>query len=166
MTSSTAISEQIFTEYKQRIYGYITGKGVPLSDRDDVFSEILLKAVKQEHRYDSKRASVSTWVYVITRSAVADYFRKRKETEPLSDIMVGESDVDSNIEYEEEIEKLTKQLERLPERERQIVVLRIYKDMDYNEIAGVMNLTEVNARVIYSRAIKKLKARIEQNIAY
>ena len=157
---NTSVSEQIYIKYKQKIYGYMSSKGVQVSDRDDVFSEILLKAVKQEHRYDSNKSSVSTWVYVITRSAVYDYFRKFTDTDELSATLVGDTGIDTSIEYEEQLEELSKQLARLPERERQVIILRLYKDMDYNEIAKATNLTVVNARVLYSRAIKKLKARM------
>jgi len=158
--NNAGLSEQIFIDYKPKLFGYIISKGVPISDRDDVFSEILLKAASQEHRYDSAKSSFSTWVYIITRSAVADYYRKRKEEHPLTESLPANDDVGSQIEYEEELKDLAKQLSLLPERERQVVILRLYKDMEYSEIARTMNLSEGNARVIYSRAVQKLKERM------
>ena len=78
MAEDKQIQLQVFTEYKARIFGYISRKNVPLSDREDVFGEILLKTARQAGRYDSARASVSTWVFNITRSVVADYWKKHR----------------------------------------------------------------------------------------
>ena len=155
--NNAGLSEQIFINYKPKIFGYIISKSVPLSDRDDVFNEILVKAVSQAHQYDSAKSSLSTWVYIITRSVVADYYRKRKVEYPLTVSLTDDTNLETQIEYEEELKELAKQLTLLPQRERQVIILRLYKDMDYAEIAKTINLSEGNARVIYSRAIKKLK---------
>lgn len=144
-------------EYKPRIYGYIIGKGVPLTDRDDVFSEILLKVAAQGNRYDSSKSSLSTWVYIICRSVVIDYYRKRKAEHPLTESMASAFDLENRIEYEAELSELAEQLRTLADRERKIIILRMYKDMKFSEVARLMELSETNVRVIYSRAIKKLR---------
>ena len=151
------IQIEVFTEYRTRIFGYISKKSVPESDRDDVFGEILLKAAQQSQRYDSAKASVSTWIYIITRSVVADYFKKRKELYPLREDIIADMDTEDDIEYEEELRNLAWALKRLPERERQVVVSRFYNDMEYAQIAVSMHLTEVNVRKICSRALQKLR---------
>ncbi len=156
----SAVTERMFGEYRARIFGYITSKNVPPSDREDVFSEILLKAQRQAGRYDSAKASVSTWVYVITRSVVADYYKKRKMVYPLSEVLASPDGVEDGIEYEEELRELARQLQTLPEKERRIVILRLYKGMSYSEIARVLGISESNAGTIYSRTIGKLRHRM------
>jgi RNA polymerase sigma-70 factor (ECF subfamily) len=156
-TQHSLLTERVFREYRERIYGYMAGKNVPQSDRDDVFSEILLKTARQAQRYDSAKASVSTWVYTATRSVVSDYFRKRKEEYPLTEALTSDCDVEGGVEYEEELRGLARQLARLPDRERQVIILRLYRDMKYPEIARTMSLSGVNVRKIYSRAIGKLR---------
>lgn len=153
--------EQIFDEYRAKIFGYITGKNVPPSEREDVFSEILLKAQQQAKRYDSAKAGVSTWVYMITRSVVADYYRKRKQEYPLSEVLTCVDSVEDYIDYEEDLRELAKQLTKLPEMERRIVILRLYKDMSHAEIARVLGISETNSRTIYSRAVGRLRKRMD-----
>ncbi len=160
MTNPSDLAERIFGEYRARIFGYIAGKRVPPSDREDVFSEILLKAAQQAERYDSAKASVSTWVYMITRSAVADYYRKRKQEYPLSEILPSADSVEDGVAYEEALRELAAQLQSLPEKERRVVILRLYKDMSYAEIARALGITQTNAGTIYSRAIGRLRKRM------
>jgi RNA polymerase sigma-70 factor (ECF subfamily) len=150
-------AERAALEYRERIFGYLRSKNVPEADRDDVYGEILLKAARQAKRYDSAKASASTWIYIITRSAVADYFRKQKPEHPLDEDIPGDFDMESRIEYEAELHDLASCLERLPERERQIVILRYYRGMEYAGIAIRLGLSEANARKICSRALDKLR---------
>ncbi len=148
---------QVFLEYRERIFGYIAGKNVPVSDREDVFSDILLKATQQAGRYDSAKASVSTWVYIITRSVVADYFRKRKLEYPLNELLSASEDIEDGIRYEDELRELARQLNNLPEKERRVVILRAYKDMSYAEISKALGISETNASTLYSRAVARLR---------
>lgn len=155
--NSKALSEQIYLEYKTKIYGYIRNKGVPIPDRDDVFSEIMLKLVRIEECYDSTKSSLSTWVYIVCRSVIVDYFRKRKTELPLTEALPSAINIEQETMYEEELSELAIKINHLKEREKKVIILRLYKDMQYIDIAKIMSLTEVNVRVIYSRAIKKLR---------
>ena len=158
--SNERLTERIFLEYKPRIYGFIAQKGVPPRDRDDVFSEIMLKAVSQEKRYDSGKSSPSTWIFIISRSVVINYFNKQKPETVLDGDLPDDIDLERGLEYEEDLSELAEQLSRLHERERRVIILRIYKDMEYSKIASIMNTSEGNVRVIYSRAIKRLRERM------
>jgi RNA polymerase sigma-70 factor (ECF subfamily) len=120
----------------------------------------MLKALANEQRYDSQKSSVSTWIYTITRSVVADYYRKYKVPYFLDDTLPDNIDLERDVEYEEELSELAEQLRLLSERERKIIVLRIYNDMEYAQIAKIMSISEVNTRAIYSRAIKKLREKM------
>ncbi len=160
-TSPSSPVERIILEYRERVLGYIAGKNVPISDREDVFGEILLKAQRQAGRYDSARASVSTWVYMITRSVVADYYKKRKQEYPLSEVLASDDSVEDGIEYQEELRQLAQQLNRLPEMERRVVILRLYKEMSHAGIAQALGISETNARTIYSRAVGRLRKRMD-----
>ena len=155
--NSADLLERVFLEYKSKIDGYIAWKGVQFSDRNDVFSKVLLKATQQAEHFDSVRASVSTWIYIITRSVVIDYFRKRKKERLLMESHLPDIDLGGRVELEAELSELAGQLVRLPERDKRIIILRLYNDMEYRDIAMAMNLSVVNVRKIYSRALKKLR---------
>jgi RNA polymerase sigma-70 factor (ECF subfamily) len=161
MAAGSPVAEQAATVFRERIFGYIRGKNVPEADRDDVYGDILLKAAREAKRYDSAKASASTWVYIISRSAVADYFKRRKKEYPLTEDIADDFDIESRIDYEAELRELARQLKYLREQERQALVLRFYKGLKYREIAASMDLTEANARKLCSRAVGKLKTWME-----
>jgi RNA polymerase sigma factor (sigma-70 family) len=51
---------------------------------------------------------------------------------------------------------------RLPERQRVAVVLRVIEGEDFADIAGVMGVTEANARKLVSRGLAALRRRLEE----
>jgi RNA polymerase sigma-70 factor (ECF subfamily) len=52
---------------------------------------------------------------------------------------------------------LREALGEMTERERQILILRIYLDLPWSEVAGVVGLTEAGARTRYYRALERLR---------
>ena len=151
------ISEKVFTEYKQKVYGYLIKKKIPIHDRDDVFSDIMMKILNYEKEYDETKSSISTWVYIITKSVVADYYIKKNKENIMLQTYDSINLKASSINYEKELSQLANNLAKLLEKDRQIILLRVYQKKEYHEIAQQLNITEVNARVSYHRAIKKLK---------
>ena len=156
--NSPGLLEEIFLDYKTKMFRYMAQRGVPSFDRDDVFSEVILKTAYKAETFDSAKAALSTWVYIVTRSAIADYFRKRKKDhmplESLPTIFMYEC---IDIDLEVELSELEGQLARLPERDRRVIAMRLYDDMEYGEIAMAMNLSVANVKKIYQRALKKLR---------
>ncbi len=151
------LAEQIFLEYKPRIYGYLHNKNIAFSDVDDVFADIMLKATTYIESYDSCKASLSTWVYTICRSVVINYWKRSKPELPLTEEQSSGFDLERTVEIGEELRELAHHLSRLPDRERKVIVLRLYQEMGYCEIAQAMGLSEGNVRVLFSRACKKLR---------
>lgn len=52
---------------------------------------------------------------------------------------------------------LREALGELTERERQVLILRLYLDLTWSDVAGIVGLTEAGARTRYYRALKRLR---------
>ena len=69
---------QIYEEFHPKVHAYVRGKIQDPHDAEDLVSAVFMKVVQKLDSFDSARASVSTWVYTITRNTVTDYFRTRR----------------------------------------------------------------------------------------
>lgn len=118
----------------------------------NVVSEVFEKVLNALPSYDEKKASLSTWIYAITRNTVTDFYRKNSCLE-LCELPETAAEPEEN-----ELEALAEQLESLPQRERDILLLRFYYGLTPREIAGRMNISYANVRYLQSTALKKLKA--------
>lgn len=90
---------------------------------DDVFSEIILKATAYAGSYDSEKSSLSTWVLAVCRSVVINYLKKQEPERPLPGEQSSDFDLEQCVGTPEELRELARQLERLPDKERKIIIL-------------------------------------------
>lgn len=160
--NETILEEQVYLDYKDRVYRYIRAK-VSNDDVEDLLSCVFLKVYQNLDGYDSSKASLSTWIYTITHNEVCNYYRGRANQAAVIDIE-GVSKITDNTEpfiekliREEEVEALAKALEKLPDRERDIIVLRFYHGYSPAEVGNLMKISYSNAKFLQHRAIAKLK---------
>lgn len=64
---------------------------------------------------------------------------------------------DSKTIGREDVSRLHKAMEQLPEQQRKVVVCRFFKDMDIKDISRQTGLSQVNVRVLLTRARATLK---------
>lgn len=157
------IWEQVYLDYKDRVYGYIKAKVVNPHDTEDLHSNIFLKICQKLDQYDSTKASLSTWIYTITHNEVCNYYRANAkqgymaEIEEITGLSDGTEPFIEKLIKEEEIEALAIALGHLPERERDIIVLRYYHGYSPTEVAELMKISYSNAKFLQHRAIGMLK---------
>ena len=130
-----------------------------LSCRIDVALELAQEAFlavwRSRTRY-SPRAKFRTWLYAIARNQYVSWVRK--ETKRPRGIALREAlPPDVNLERREKAERALGLLKRLPEMEREVLVLRVLQEMPYSEISGLLDIPENALRAYASRALAKLR---------
>lgn len=148
-------AEEIYAEYHRKVSAYVCGKVQDLHQAEDLVSAVFLKVVQGLEGYDPAKASVSTWVYTITRNTVTDYFRTRRAVVPLEDYMLNQSD---DVPNEEALDILADALLRLKENERDLIVLHYYKGYTLKAAAEMMGMSYINAKVVHKKALTGLRA--------
>lgn len=95
-----------------------------------------------------------TWVYRIMINEAKEYLRKnRKEYAEPEEIAAGDKGY-NDLELKEVVDKL-------PEQEKTLIILRFYEDMQLSEIAEILqeNLSTIKSRLY--RTLKKLREELE-----
>ena len=142
----------------------------------DLTIETFGKAFLQLHRY-TPTSTFSAWLYSIGVHTYIDHLRRNRiETIPLSDL---ETHSDSEVvEYqiaanqpnpEESLirmqrdENLKQVVDQLKEPYRQIIRMRYYEDMSYDEIADYLQIPMGTVKIRLSRAKNLLSTIIKKN---
>lgn len=157
MAEKVEIKDQIYTEYLTKITGYIRSKISNSHDVEDLVSCVFLKIYQKLNCFDDTKASLSTWIYTITRNTVTDYFRTRKIYCEYSDDIFCETEIDTELLTNETLEELAAALENLNERERDLIILHYYSGHTLKQIAELMTMSYANVKIIHSKALKDLK---------
>lgn len=127
---------------------------------EDATQETFLKIRENAVSYRGE-ANPKTWVLTITRNLSLNMLRQRNHEKCSSDSLESTSEkMERKIESAMEFNLVLDQLE---EPERSIVTYHIFTGLRHKEIAGIMDMSVVNVRKRYSKAIKKLKVYFEHS---
>jgi RNA polymerase sigma-70 factor (ECF subfamily) len=152
-----------YTEYYDKIYRYIFFRSYENEDlAKDLTSETFLKAFEKFDSYDPEKG-FSPWIYAIARNCVIDYFRKHKGKE--TDLEEAESVEDrgrtpDQTEYNFKQDALLKEVNKLPENARELILLKYFNDYSNKEIEAITGLNSATLRTRLHRAIKLLRTKV------
>lgn len=149
--------ERVYLDYRDKVRRYISGKVRNIHDIEDLTSDVFVKVYEKLEKFDGEKASVSTWVYTITRNTVIDFYRTNKTCEELPETLVSDDGVDENVIKEESLSELCDALESLDERSRDLIIFHYYKGLTLKEIAEKMSISYSYAKLLHNNAFAKLK---------
>ena len=151
--------EQIYKDYFNTVYKYLFCMTHSSDISEELTQETFVKAVSKINTYEGK-CDVSVWLCQIAKNLYFDYLKKNKKTFNIDDYLIDfeeQSNLESNVIEEEEKISLYKQMQKLDEKTREVMYLRITGELSFKEIGTILNQTENWARVTFYRGKQKLK---------
>lgn len=150
-------TEIIYRDYHSKVFGYIRSRISSAQDAEDLASDVFVKVYEKLDSFDESKASLSTWIYTITRNTLTDYFRTRKVYDEIPETFEDDSSVEDDVCNAEMLNNLAKALETLDERERDIIILRFYSGKTLKEITEQMDISYAYGKVLQNKAFDKLR---------
>ena len=155
-----------YDEHVWDVYGYLGYRVRTREEAEDLTQATFERALRAWARFDPGRASARTWLLAIARNVLIDHYRSDRSArqQRITDVAQELTNV-ANIEPDEPVlgpePELARALERLGDRERELIALRFGGDMSGAEIAEVTGLTLANVQQILSRTLRRLRADLE-----
>lgn len=153
--------EKIYHDYHGKVYGYICSKINNAQAAEDLAANVFVKIYEKLDSFDEGKASLSTWIYTITRNTLTDYYRTRRVFEEVPETLDDGSSVEEDVCNAETLDALASALESLDERERDIIILRFYKGKTLTEIAEQMGISYAYVKVLQNKAFGAMKKFLE-----
>ena len=148
---------QIIECYQKPLYHYIYCIVNCTQDAEDIVQDTFLMAISKIRQYKSD-TKFSAWMYRIARNISYNYIKKRKRILLLdcTDITTMLDDRNAKLIFENDLQhKMNEVFQRMTFMEKNILVLRIYEEKSYEEIAYIMKNSQSTCRKKYERARKK-----------
>ncbi len=159
VSGDAAAWQEIVQQYHRRIYNICYRFSGSADDAADLTQEVFIKMYRTLSTYDTTRASFMTWVTTVTRNLLVDHFRKGKYDRVTDSLDATPGNQEDGLTLAEQLEdksaspetKLRSQetqklvheaLKRLSPELREAVILRDLQDLDYKDIAKVLNVPE------------------------
>lgn len=135
----------IVSRYYDEIYRfclYLTGQE---TDSYDITQEVFLRFIKYVDSYEYR--NLKGYLLIIARNLCRDYYHHRKNTSDIEEAFdLGTEDPGLN-NLENRL-LLYHALQKLPVAQREVIILRIYEELKFHEIANILglNLSTVKSR--------------------
>jgi len=148
-------------------------------DSEDLTQDVFLKIYGNLGSFDSSRGSFPVWIATLTRNLLVDHFRRSKQQRVTDSIDAGWDDPEDGRPADrltdsrptphenaatQELQKMVQEaLTRISPELREAVILRDLQDLDYKEIAQVLNIPEGTVKSRISRGRAELARLLERN---
>ena len=153
---------KLYDKYVEKIYNFVYYRIQHKETAEDLSSLIFTKALEKINSFNASKASFSTWLYRIARNSVIDYYRTNK---PTDDIEAGyeisfKQNIEAEIDAKAQLEKVKKYLNTLPERQRDIILMRVWDGLSHQKISEILEISEGNCKMTFCRAMEKLRTEL------
>jgi RNA polymerase sigma-70 factor (ECF subfamily) len=143
--------ETLVYRYKDKIYTSIYMLVKDKYMAEDIFQDAFLKMVRtmRDGRY-SEQGKFLPWAIRVAHNLCMDHFRKVKQNvqillpdgKDISDLLGADTQGASDrIETRQVNQSIRQLIEELPEEQREVIVLRMYGDLSFKEIADMTNVS-------------------------
>ena len=151
--------ELIYTQYCDKVSRFVRSKIHYPNDVEDIVQTVFLKVYSNLDKYDEIKASFSTWIYIITRNTVYDYLKDKRDhpvIELIENTVYSAEEPDDSLLNQEALEELARALQKLPQNQRDIIILIYYKNLDRRKVAEMFGMTYGQLRYLHDKVIKRL----------
>jgi RNA polymerase sigma factor (sigma-70 family) len=171
LNGEESVLEELLRRHKSKIYTsiYLMVKDQYLAE--DIFQETFIKVINtlRSGRYNEE-GKFLPWVIRIGHNLVIDYFRKEKRTpiitsadgtDILNLLQIYEESAEDRLLREQTHIDLRAMIQRLPDEQKEVLIMRHYADLSFKEIA---DLTEVSINTALGRmryALSNLRKMME-----
>jgi len=167
--------ETLYERHKDRLLGYLQKMLGSGPAAEDVFHDVWIKVMHALPSYRPTQGSFRPWLFRVAANAAVDRLRKEKRragpnldapagdgsSERVVDQIAGIAPSPESASIGIEIARdLDLALARLPERQRNAVLLRHQQGMSYREISVTLRVPEGTAKTLVHRGAQALRERL------
>ena len=151
VSGSEIAIEKLINRHQLRIFNYIKSKVLDRDTAEDIFQDTFIKVIKTlKSGVYNEEGKFLPWVMRIAHNLVIDFFRKSNRIPTIEnndeyDLFKFISDTTPNIERILFQDQLVKDLQNLilelPDDQKEVITMRLYRDMSFKEIAENTNVS-------------------------
>jgi len=165
--------EVLIKRHKQRLYSFIYSKVLNRDIAEDVFQDTFIKVIRTLKKGNyNEEGKFLPWVMRIAHNLVIDHFRKTNrmvtfkntdEFDIFSVIGDGNLNAEKKMIQEQIHTDVRALIEELPEEQKEVLIMRMYRDMSFKEISENTGVSINTALGRMRYALMNMRKLIEKN---
>jgi RNA polymerase sigma-70 factor (ECF subfamily) len=168
MTENEKVFNQIVRDYSERLWWHVRRFVNSHEDADDLLQEIFLKVWTALPSFRGE-AQLFTWVWRIATNETLNHLRKEKVRAALKFSSV-DAEMERRIQADpyfkgtEAERELAKAVLKLPEKQRQVFIMRWWDDLSYEEMSAITGTSVGSLKASYHIAQEKIRSLVSQQV--
>ncbi len=150
----------LYRELHGPLLRYLAARTGREEDAEDILSQVFHRWLRKLPDFDPDRGSVFAWSLAMTRSALIDHYRSRRDAmslDAVAEVLAGGGDPLSSLILSEEAERAMAWIGARSPETREMFALRYGEGLRYGEIAECMGLSEAAVKQRFSRSLRDLR---------
>lgn len=149
----------LYDNYLDKIYRFLFFRTNHQETAEDLTSQTFLKALDKIQSFDANKGTFQAWLFRIAHNLLIDHYRSpRKEVDIDNAVNVSsDSSPEKDVDALFTSLKARQLLATLPEQTQTLIILRVWDELSYTEIANIMDKSEASLKMQFSRAINSLR---------
>ena len=156
----------LYEKHYKSIFRFLYQRLNQKDEAHDLTAEVFIKALLNIGKYEFRGKPFISWLYRIAYNELMQFFRHKKNHRTINadiqDLRFIQEEVDI-VYFEEFIPQLKELITGLHPDDLILVEMRYFERRPYKEIAEILELSEVNAKVKMHRIIEKLKIQLNNH---
>jgi len=150
----------LYERYQRGIFRFLYYRVGDQQTAEDLTSEVFLRMIEKISNYSDRKLSFQSWLFQIARNLSIDHYRKMnvQKNVQLEDDFAEQRDGPLElIAHELTSEKLYRALVKLPENQRDVIVMRFIVGMPIGEVAQTLHKSNDSIKGLQRRALLALR---------
>lgn len=157
-SSREAAFRYIMTTHQERLYWVIRKIVLTHEDTDDVLQNTFIKAFRSIDGFEG-RSTLYVWLH---RIAINEAITHKTKNTRYGRVIPIDQSIEHSSSYSSEdsdtiIRKMEKAIDKLPEKQKAVFLLRYYEEMPYEQMSEKLNTSIGGLKASYHHAVKKIE---------
>lgn len=149
----------LYVRFAADLLRYVNSLVKDEHEAEDIVQSVFAKLITRLSKYEQREVPFKAWILRIARNAALDHLRARRAipTEEVHATVADESQLDA-----ERGDDLRHALKRLPEEQREVLVLRHVVGLSPVEIADALGKTESSVHGLHHRGRRTMRSALTE----
>lgn len=158
------LREQAFRRHYARIYRYLRRRTDSDDEAEELAQSVFVEAAARLDRVKPGAAPVLAWLYTVAQRRLVDRARQaRRRFETIASVDAQRLEAVEDRAYGSDVARaLAAALVQLPDKQREVAVLKLLEGRPFAEIALRVGATEAACKMRFARALEALREELER----
>jgi RNA polymerase sigma-70 factor, ECF subfamily len=149
----------LYVRFADDVYGFVNSLVRDHHDAEDITQSLFAKLMRVIGKYEQREVPFSAWILRVARNAALDHMRARRQI-PVDEIRTTDNG-DDQVAFDR-LQSLRLALDRLPQDQREVLILRHIAGLTPPEIADALGKTESSIHGLHHRGRGALQAALRE----